>query len=101
MAERQPTTCAGTSRPAGRWSRATWRALSVATIDRFRTLARRSSRGAAFERAVRGLADARRAALAAVGDPQRAGDPSRSVGRLVTETLPFDYSQFGSLPGVA
>jgi hypothetical protein len=25
----------------------------------------------------------------------------RSVGTLVTELLPFDYSQFGSLPGVA
>jgi len=28
-------------------------------------------------------------------------EPRRSVGRLVVETLPYDYTQFGSLPGVA
>ena len=29
------------------------------------------------------------------------GRRSTDVGRLITESLPFDYSQFGSLPGVA
>jgi hypothetical protein len=33
--------------------------------------------------------------------PGRARPVVRSTGRLVTEVLTFDYSQFGSLPGVA
>jgi hypothetical protein len=37
--------------------------------------------------------------LTQLGRPSPSG--SSSTGRLVTEALPFDYSQFGSLPGVA
>ena len=40
-----------------------------------------------------------RALAAHAGLPVSGGAPS--VGRLVVEPLPFDYSQFGSLPGIA
>ena len=44
----------------------------------------------------------RRHGEAALANHAGVHQPSlRSVGTLVTELLPFDYSQFGSLPGIA
>jgi hypothetical protein len=73
-----------------------WAGLSVADLDRFRTLRDR-------------LASPDVEALyqdwltrgdIALEIPAAAVAPGEAC-RLVTETLPFDYSQFGSLPGVA
>jgi hypothetical protein len=73
--------------------------LSVAAIDRFRTLREQFS-AATF--------DALYAEWRQHGDVAFATSPPfagrsamHSVGRLVTDVLKFDYSQFGSLPGVA
>jgi hypothetical protein len=72
--------------------------LSVAAIDRYRTL-REAFRRPVFDelylewRRVGDVALTRRRASTQL--------PTRSVGTLMTELLPFDYSQFGSLPGVA
>jgi hypothetical protein len=72
--------------------------LAVTDIDRFRAL-RERFRGAAFDAV---YADWLTRGDAALADPdQMTRAPRRSVGRLVIETLPFDYTQFGSLPGVA
>jgi hypothetical protein len=69
--------------------------LSVAAIDRFRTL-REQCNTASFEAL---YADWRRRGEAALAS--FLGPAVRSVGQVVTDVLPFDYSQFGSLPGVA
>lgn len=72
--------------------------LSVTDIDRFRSL-RERFRGAAFDGV---YADWLRRGDAALEDQHGVVPaPRRSVGRLVIERLPFDYTQFGSLPGVA
>jgi len=72
--------------------------LAVTDIDRFRAL-RERFRGAAFDAF---YAEWLTRGDAALADPdQMTRAPRRSVGRLVIETLPFDYTQFGSLPGVA
>lgn len=76
-----------------------WARLSVADLHRFRALRDRldtPSVDARYREWVR-RGDA---ALEVQRDaPARA--PEAAARRLVTETLPFDYSQFGSLPGVA
>ena len=73
--------------------------LSVTAIDRFRTL-REAFRRPVFDELYLAWQRHGEAAFAssAASTPQHA---MRSVGTLVTELLPFDYSQFGSLPGVA
>jgi hypothetical protein len=72
--------------------------LPVADIDRFRAL-REKFRGAAFDAV---YADWLTRGNVALADPAgTTPTPRRSVARLVTEALPFDYTQFGSLPGVA
>jgi hypothetical protein len=64
----------------------------------FRAL-RECFRAASFDTAYTGWLERGDVALAgADGAPQ---GPGRSVGRLRIEKLPFDYTQFGSLPGVA
>jgi hypothetical protein len=56
-------------------------------------------RGASFDAV---FADWLKCGDVALADPDGTTPaPRRSVGRLVIETLPFDYTQFGSLPGVA
>jgi hypothetical protein len=70
-------------------------ALSVAAIDRFRTL-REQFNTPAFDALYTDWCQRGEAALASFRGPA-----GRSVGQLVTDVLPFDYSQFGSLPGVA
>ena len=72
--------------------------LSVTDINRFRAL-REQFRGATFDAV---YADWRQDGDTALASGDQASPvPRRSVGRLVIETLPFDYTQFGSLPGVA
>jgi hypothetical protein len=72
--------------------------LPVADIDRFRAL-RERFRGASFDAV---YADWLKCGDVALADPAGTTPaPRRSVGRLEIETLPFDYTQFGSLPGVA
>jgi hypothetical protein len=72
--------------------------LSVAAIDRYRSLRDQFS-AATFE--------ALYVAWCQHGEPALAPyllttcRPAQSLGRLVTERLKFDYSQFGSLPGIA
>jgi hypothetical protein len=79
--------------------RGEWASLSVAEIDRFRILREHFS-AATYD--------------ALYADWRRCGDPALSAyapasqrpmtlsdGQLVTDLLKFDYSQFGSLPGVA
>jgi hypothetical protein len=73
--------------------------LSVTAIDRFRTL-REAFRRPVFDKlylAWQRDGDTVLASSAASGRHRE----MRSVGTLVTELLPFDYSQFGSLPGIA
>jgi hypothetical protein len=74
------------------------RTLSVPDIHRFREL-RDKFTGAAIDAAYSDWATRREAGGPA--DHQVSLAERRSVGRLVVETLPFDYSQFGSLPGIA
>jgi hypothetical protein len=72
--------------------------LSIADIDRFRVL-RKRFQAPAFEarfRAWRGEQAEGADTLVGFADPSVAGR-----GRLVIHHLNFDYSQFGSLPGVA
>jgi hypothetical protein len=71
--------------------------LSIADIDRFRVL-RNRFRASAFEARYRAWRswEAGGPAPIASADPSLAGR-----GRLVIQHLNFDYSQFGSLPGVA
>jgi hypothetical protein len=72
--------------------------LSVAAIERFRTL-RQALRRPTFDELYLAWQRHGEAALASLAPtPHHA---MRSVGTLVTELLPFDYSQFGSLPGIA
>ena len=73
--------------------------LSVTAIDRFRTM-REALRQPVFDELYRAWQQDGEAALAnsAAAAPQHG---MRSVGTLVTELLPFDYTQFGSLPGIA
>jgi hypothetical protein len=71
--------------------------LSVADINRFRSVRERFC-GSAFDAA---YADWLRRGDAAVAATDQPSQSLRSIGRLVIETLPFDYAQFGSLPGVA
>lgn len=73
--------------------------LSVTDINRFRTLRDRFS-GSAFDALYRDWLTRGDDVLAA-HDAVSSRSARQSVGRLVTEVLPFDYSQFGSLPGVA
>jgi hypothetical protein len=73
--------------------------LSVSDIERFRRLRERFNApafGSLYDRWTAGGDDA---LVSHVRGASRASVPN--VGRLVTEALPFDYSQFGSLPGVA
>jgi hypothetical protein len=72
--------------------------LSVAEINRFRLLRDRFA-GASFDTLYRDWLTRGDAAMER--DRSSTAPARRSVGRLVTDTLPFDYSQFGSLPGVA
>lgn len=72
--------------------------LSMGDIDRFRRL-RGVFSGAAFDALYRAWAAHGDQVLVAHAAAQARG--AAGVGRLITEALPFDYSQFGSLPGVA
>ncbi|MGH9410547.1 MAG: hypothetical protein ACRD1V_13955 [Vicinamibacterales bacterium] len=72
--------------------------LSVADIDRFRDLRERFAAPALDARYAEWLAHGDRV-LESIA-PAAAPRPRRP-GRLVREVLAFDYSQFGSLPGVA
>jgi hypothetical protein len=72
--------------------------LSVSAIDRYRSLRERFS-SARFDALYSDWCKRGESALAAYAAVN--GRPSRSVGQLVTDLLKFDYSQFGSLPGVA
>ena len=66
--------------------------------DRFRTL-REAFRRPIFDEL---YLEWRRHGDAALANRAGQHQPSiRSVGTLVTELLPFHYSQFGSLPGIA
>jgi hypothetical protein len=72
--------------------------LAVSAIARFRTL-REAFRRPIFDEL---YLDWRRHGDAPLANHAGLHQPSiRSVRTLVTELLPFDYSQFGSLPGVA
>jgi hypothetical protein len=73
--------------------------LSVADIDRFRHLRDRFAAPTVEARYAEWLAQGDRVLepLASIAAPRR----PRRPGRLVREVLAFDYSQFGSLPGVA
>jgi hypothetical protein len=73
-------------------------ALSVAAIDRFRNL-REAFRRPIFDELYLEWRIHGDAALANHAASTQAS--MRSVGTLVTDLLLFDYSQFGSLPGVA
>ena len=103
---RQPTSPLTASHEDVRWFFQTRQAvdqgdltgLSVTAIDRYRTLSE------AFRRPVFDelyLEWCRRGDAALAGYLTATPPSKRSVGSLVTELLPFDYSQFGSLPGVA
>ena len=72
--------------------------LSVSAIDHYRVLREQFS-GAAFDVLYADWCQRGEAALKSYAPAIRR--PTRSVGRLVTDLLKFDYSQFGSLPGVA
>jgi hypothetical protein len=73
--------------------------LSVTAIDRFRTL-REAFRRPVFDELYLSWQRGGDAALAS-SSASALHHEMRSVGTLVTELLPFDYSQFGSLPGIA
>jgi hypothetical protein len=72
-----------------------WAQLSVADLDRFRNERQRVD-PAAIDALYRDWLIHGDAVLQG-----RAGGASGGVGELITAVLPFDYSQFGSLPGVA
>ena len=96
-----PTTCAGCfgTRQAGRPGRP---GASVGGGDRsLPVAAANSSAPRSFDALYARLADARVSASSARVRLSGSARPARSVGQLVTERLTFDYSQFGSLPGVA
>jgi hypothetical protein len=73
--------------------------LAVTDIDRFRTLRGRFS-APAFETLYRDWTAGGDDVLVARDVSASRGVVPR-MGRLITEVLPFDYTQFGSLPGVA
>jgi hypothetical protein len=73
--------------------------LSVTAIDRFRTLREAFRRPVFDELYLTWQRDGEAALATAAASTAQHG--MRSVGTLVTELLPFDYSQFGSLPGIA
>jgi hypothetical protein len=79
--------------------RGEWARLTVADLHRFRALRDRLDTPSVDE-LYRDWVRRGEAALEARRDAP-AGAPEAPACRLVTETLPFDYSQFGSLPGVA
>lgn len=72
--------------------------LSVAAIDRYRTL-RDQFAGPPFEALYAAWCRDGEAALAVQALAARR--PGQSHGQLLIEALPFDYRQFGSLPGIA
>jgi hypothetical protein len=72
--------------------------VSVADIDRYRTL-RDQLAGTTFDALYAKWCRQGELALATFASNDRR--PSQSRGQLVIERLPFDYKQFGSLPGVA
>jgi hypothetical protein len=72
--------------------------LSLPDIERFRRLRERFG-APAFTQLYDRWVSAGDSALMALTGAARGAAPSGS--RLITEALPFDYSQFGSLPGVA
>jgi hypothetical protein len=72
--------------------------LSLPEIERFRRLRARFT-APAFNALYERWQSGGDAVLAAMAEPSGVAAPA--VGQLVTEALPFDYSQFGSLPGVA
>jgi hypothetical protein len=73
--------------------------LSVADINRFRTLREQFS-ASTFEALYKDWL-VRGDQVFAMTDSTTSRPTVSGVGRLVTEVLPFDYSQFGALPGVA
>jgi hypothetical protein len=73
--------------------------LSVTAIDRFRTLREAFRRPVFDELYLAWQRDGEAAFAGSAASTLQHG--MRSVGTLVTELLPFDYSQFGSLPGIA
>jgi hypothetical protein len=73
--------------------------LSVRDLDRYRRLRDRFSAKVFGRLYQRWLTGGDSVLLGAEAGGSGASVPS--VGRLVIEPLPFDYSQFGSLPGVA
>jgi hypothetical protein len=72
--------------------------LSLADINRFRAR-RERFRGASFDTAYTAWLE--RADVVLAGADGGTHGPGHSLSRLRIETLPFDYTQFGSLPGVA
>jgi hypothetical protein len=76
-------------------------ALSVKSIERFHR-ARRQFAGALFESLYADWLNAGDAALASIAYSESSpASAIRTAGHLVTKELPFTYSQFGKLPGVA
>jgi len=73
--------------------------LSVTAIDRFRTLREAFRRPVFDELYLAWQRDGDAVLARSAASAQHLG--MRSVGTLVTELLRFDYSQFGSLPGIA
>jgi hypothetical protein len=73
--------------------------LSVTAIDRFRTLREAFRRPVFDELYLAWQRDGEAVLASSAASALHQG--MRSVGTLVTELLPFDYSQFGSLPGIA
>jgi hypothetical protein len=73
--------------------------LSVTAIDRFRTLREAFRRPVFDELYLAWQRDGEAVLASSAASALHHG--IRSVGTLVTELLPFDYSQFGSLPGIA
>jgi hypothetical protein len=73
--------------------------LSVTAIDRFRTMREAFRRPVFDELYLAWQRDGDAVLTSSAASALHHGN--RSVGTLVTELLPFDYSQFGSLPGIA
>jgi hypothetical protein len=72
--------------------------VSYADIDRYRSLRERFA-AASFDTLYADWCQQGEPALAAYTLSRNR--PPRGLGQLVTEALKFDYSQFGSLPGIA
>ena len=73
--------------------------LSVTAIDRFRTLREAFRRPVFDELYLAWQRDGDAVLASSAAAARHLG--MRSVGTLVTELLPFDHNQFGSLPGIA